>query len=863
MKKKNIPYITGVLLALSCFMTLSTWPHNKRARARNVIMASAEDAVAQVEHDVATHVEVVDLAADTQVTEQRKKEDQKIVDLDNKNEPIAKAREESADEFKAIEPQENPQLKESVDFEDLERENAESQEDLIEFNFENASLEQLISYVADVFDYQFITPDAVDPVAKDEKKIKGNLISFKTQKPLSKPEVWNLFLTFIDMSGFAVVPFNDEPKIFRIVTKDPGAGPITRAPVPTFIGVDPTEIPTAVASSDQVIRYIYFIKNSTTDAFIGGTGNPRILDQIKSPQSTILALKEHNALLIIDKAFNIFNLMKIVKELDKVSLPQAMSVLKLRKADAIEVKNLYESLIKPDEKTPMPNRLLQRKQPTAAYFPENVKIIAEPRTNSLILLGPIDTIKKIEDFIVEHVDVSMEKPFSPLYVYDVKYANAETIARIMNETTKFGETWDEASKTARAVGAVRGGIDQYFKPMRFVAEMATNRIIIKGNYDDYIKAVDIIKQLDEPQPQVAVEILVIQLSLEELKILGTQMRSKEPCGTNGIFGKNITYQTSGSFTGSSNTAQGLQLQTPSSTGTSSPAGATQLLGNLLNLVTTAGAGNTVVSLGDALGAWAVIQALESLTSTQLVANPFLIATNKTKSKVSVTTIERVIDSQILQTGSSTSNTFKDEEAGLNVYVEPQISSDGMITLNIAVESSQFVGAVFNPAFVQKIVRGLQTKTVVADKEVIALGGIIQSTATDNANKVPLLADIPLLGWFFKNKSNDVVRDVLLILVATQLIPAEKDSERIETFNKRRMNQYEEILADTYDNAASRDPINKFFFENNYGGPRELYEEYMLDPRDHPARSGARRRKRFDQKQEATTTAENELRGVAS
>lgn len=691
--------------------------------------------------------------------------------------------------------------------------------DTIEFNFDNASLGQLLNYISEIFNYTFLAPDIFNPLPQNEKAVNGNLITFKTNRPLSKQEAWDLFITFVDMAGFAVVP-QGQPHIFKIMSLDPAK----RAPLPTFIGVSPQSIPSAIANSDQLIRYIYFVENTTVESLVGGPGKPQLLDQLKSPESIVLALKEHNAILMVDKAYNIVNLMQIVKELDKVTMPQAMSVLKLRRADATEVKALYDTLIKNDDKTALgPNRLLQRKQPTSLYFPENTKIIAEPRTNSLILLGPLDAIQKIENFIIEYVDVEMDKPFSPLFVYPVRYADAENIADIMNKVTRLGK-----DKPVGQSGGIRG-VDKFFKLIEFFPEKTTNRLIIKGDYEDYLKAVEIIKQLDEPQPQVAIEILLMTLNVTDLRILGTQLRNRVPCGINGVLGGDIAFQTSGSFTNAGNLAQGIITQplppttTPPTT-TTIP-GISRLLGDLINLVTLTGAGNTIVTLGDSLGVWALLQALQTLNSTQVLANPFILATNKTKAQVAVGITQRVVASQVIQAGSDIANTFKDETANLTVNVVPLINSDGMITLDLNVSLENFIGQ-FDPNFVQKNSRTVSTKTVVADKEVIAIGGLIQASTTDQESKFPILGDIPLIGWLFKNKNKNQTKDDLLILVSTQIIKPEPDNQ-MNDFTRRHVSSYEGALAGLYSPAEQRDPIRRFFFDNKQEDADGLFNDFIF------------------------------------
>src|SRR5438128_6276426 len=132
-----------------------------------------------------------------------------------------------------------------------------------------------------------------------------------------------------------------------------------------------------------------------------------IVSPLRSSSSQgLVELKENKGFIITDKAYNIKTLMTIVKELDKVSIPESMSVLKLRNADAKQVQELYKELL-PKEETG--SRFFTKKQPTSLFFPENTRIIADPRSNTLILLGPTNSIKKIEQFIMKYIDVELDQ----------------------------------------------------------------------------------------------------------------------------------------------------------------------------------------------------------------------------------------------------------------------------------------------------------------------------------------------------------------------------------------------------------------------------------------------------------------------
>lgn len=674
---------------------------------------------------------------------------------------------------------------------------AANDEELIEFYFEDADIQNLLTQVADIYEINFIPDETIDPLGPGGKALKGNKISFKTHKPLTKKSAWNLFLTFLDLAGFALVPEAD-PGFYRVVTAERAQ----KSPVPAYIGVEPESLP----DNDQVVRFVYFIENAEVNTI------KDIVNTLKSPNSRALILQEIKALVITDKAYNIKSLMQIIKELDQVSMPQSMSVLKLQRADVMDVKKLYDTISKPKDGD-QPTRLFgARKASESIYFPENARMIAEPRSNSLILLGPQDAIKKIEDFIIKYVDVELEKPYSPLHTYQLRYASAVTVADIMNNMTQFGEG-TEAGKA----GGVRGG-DKYLKPMSFTAEPATNTIVIKGDYEDYLKALKIIKKLDEPQPQVAVEALILTINFEDNKEVGSQIRNKingtdcQPT-SNGLLGSNVNFQTSGLY------GKGIQ------TNNDGP-GSERLLANLINLVVGAPAGNTVVSLGaDAFGVWGIFNVLQSISNTQVVSNPFLVATNKTQAAVSIGEIRRVVTSTVIA-GENETPAFGDFEAELKLEVTPQINSDGMIILKLNVLLENFISSLSDTEAAAKQTRTVDTRTIVADREVIAIGGLIQNRVAETITKVPILGNIPILGWLFRNKSKDVIKDNLLILISTRIIEPEV-TEIVDEHTQQKLEDYYETVESYHDISDLRDPVSRRFFDDESEDPANVVEDFLF------------------------------------
>src|SRR5579859_6320531 len=86
----------------------------------------------------------------------------------------------------------------------IENPPSEDEPATIELNFENADLKNMLDYMADLFSISFIPDDAINPMLSTGKGVNGNKITFRSEKPMNKKQVWSIFSTFLDMAGLAV-----------------------------------------------------------------------------------------------------------------------------------------------------------------------------------------------------------------------------------------------------------------------------------------------------------------------------------------------------------------------------------------------------------------------------------------------------------------------------------------------------------------------------------------------------------------------------------------------------------------------------------------------------------------------------------
>jgi general secretion pathway protein D len=670
----------------------------------------------------------------------------------------------------------------------------------IEFNFENADLQSIVDYIAELFDVSFLPEDAIKPMLQNTKGVAGNKISFKTERPMTKKDVWALYTTFLDIAGLALSG-TPEAGTYRITASQAA----NRQPLPTYIGVSPDTLP----DNDTPVRYVYFLANATIENI------KPVVDQLRSASSNFTAFLPLRAIILTDKSYNIKALMKIVTELDKASLPEIMSIIKLKHTGAEDIKKLYDELTKGDDQRGMVARIFgAKRQPKSFFFPENTRVLAEPRTNTLILFGTQDTITKIEDF-VKKVDTKLSADVPPIYTYELQFTDAVSMADILNKVTAFG-----IGTVAGQAGGVREG-DKFFKPITFTPEKSGNRLIIKGDYEDYLKVKEVIESLDIMQPEVAIEVLIVNINKQNVRGIGSQIRNPGPVS----IASNVNAQNSG-FNNSGVIIQPSTGTTPGS-----------IMANLIGLASSATQGAALLTLGAPNNIWAIFQALSTRVDTTVVSNPFLVTTNKYKASVSLGETRRIETSTVVA-GNETLPGKDNLDANLNVVITPQINSDGIIMLDINIDINEFTDPV-DPTNGNRSTRHIETKALLANKEVLAIGGIIRSQVTERVSKIPILGDIPLIGWLAKNKNKEVVEQNLLVFISPQIIEP-KLGGGLNSYTQRKAEYSRGTLRSLEDKPLRRDPIHRWFFTDKESPTAEIddflekkeqaqYEDVRLEP----------------------------------
>lgn len=643
----------------------------------------------------------------------------------------------------------------------------------IYLNFENTTLGNFVTYMAELKNLNII-PD---------KGIEEAKISLTIRDPLSIDGAWSVFLTVLETSGFSMIKSGE---VWKVLPKDKK---LTEA-LPSYINVSPDTLP----NSDLEIRYVMFLQNiKVTDV------KDLLISMLSTPNGCI-DHQDANAFIITDKSYNIKAAAKLLLELDQIGLQETVTVIQLKKANAKDVKELLDALIKKPDTNPLARLLGKTAEGATEYFSATTRIIPEERTNSLILLGNNASIDKIIKFITTHIDTELVAAASPLHIYECKHTDAGAMKEILEQVTQAPES--SVGQAAGKYGAIRGGV-KYFKSMSFQVDKDGNRLIVScTDKHDWKMLKKTLKDLDKPQPQVAIETLIVTVNSTDIKQLGGMVRNKK----HGQVGHNVDFQ--------SVPLTGKTTQELSGGAGSDPV---SLLGNLINQLVVA-QGSTLLSFGKAAtgNIWSVFNILKQQTNATVLSQPFITVSNKTAATIKIGEERRVVTE--VAEGSGTKS-FESVPVNTSIDVTPQINLEGLIRLDMTVTIQDFSsddGTIRND-------KTVKTSITVANGQVLVLGGFVKTKVSEDKAKTPILSDIPVLGWFFKNQKRSITKDYIFIFMVPTIIKP-RQTPGTQLYTKMKMHAATESLEQAVQTSPSNDPVHNWFFNPE----KENYSHKVID-----------------------------------
>ncbi len=645
-------------------------------------------------------------------------------------------------------------------------------------NFENVSLNSVVNYLAERKKINLVP----------HKDLEAQKVSLSTRKPLTLNRAWNILLTLLEMNGFSIVQVDNLHRI--VANKDNGVEPL---PYYSSQITPPEDLP----DSDLVVRYMYFFKNIKPEIA------QDILKSMLEGDRSIQPIKDLQAVIIKEKCHNIKAALRVIKELDTGGLRQSIRIVPLKEADAETVQKLFQEILGGGEGGDDRLKFIAADSPAeSAYFSSTTKIIPDSSKNSLILLGTPANIDKICNFIYKYIDVPIGTADSRIHIRELRYAKAEALKPLLESIIKppSGQSSDKSS----IVGQFK-----FFEDVIIAADAAGgdenrgagNRLIISANQGDWVRLNSFIDQLDKPAPQIAFEVMIVDINLSMDKELGAQLQSQGMVGA-GINRVNF------------NNMSGVGKADSVTQETYTPDNPTIPAYKFTDIIAKLGSGSFLTlgasGVGEANKVWAFIRSFFQTNNNHIVSQPYLITNNNQECIITIGSTQRVAGPLVSEKSENPRQQKIEKQANTEVKLTPQINYDGIITLKLDMTINEFVGGTLEGGpNVAK--RTIATKVNMAAGEVLILGGMTKSKQELNTYKTPILGDIPILGNVFRStvkKKNEV--NLYVFIRPSVIKPSFEGAPDEYTQLKLDYAKYQMIKNDNY--SKESDPVHRWFFK---------------------------------------------------
>ena len=274
-----------------------------------------------------------------------------------------------------------------------------------------------------------------------------------------------------------------------------------------------------------------------------------------------------------------------------------------------------------------------------------------------------------------------------------------------------------------------------------VPNIDMNSVIVVCPPEDREVVQKVLEQMDEIPKQVMIETLVVEANLDKTHQLGVEFSGNGGTNFLGVRGASSGTQ---NFGLQSNTAQ--------------PQG----------LRYTLSAGQYSVFL----------QAVQTDHRFNVLSTPRIFTTNNATAQINISQSVPYLASQSITNGTSLSN-YNFINVGIILTVTPRITSNGYVTMDVTQTANDLVGYTTSSLSAPTVnQREAQTTVSVKDGETVVLGGIINDSFTKTVSKVPLLGDLPVVGFLFRSSNKTVSKTELLVFMTPHVVRDPEEARRL-------------------------------------------------------------------------------------
>ncbi|WP_342229600.1 type II secretion system secretin GspD, partial [Yersinia enterocolitica] len=560
------------------------------------------------------------------------------------------------------------------------------------------------------------------------------MINVRSYDVLNEEQYYQFFLSVLDVYGFAVIPMpNGLLKVVKAVTAKTGAIPV-KDELNTGVG---DEVVTRIVPVHNVsVRELAPLLRQLNDN--AGAGN-------------VIHYEQSNVLLLTGRAAVINRLVEIVHRVDEAGSEQS-DIIKLKYASASQMVRLVTALSRND-----------RGGAGSSLTP---KIAADERTNSIVLSGEPRSRQRLITIIRQ---LDHEQPnLGNTRVFYLQHAQAKNLVSVLVGSSKTSTSEPTGGTKSSTELSSDGVLNFNGKDLSIVADEQTNALVITAPLNTMQEFESIIAKLDIRRAQVLVEAIIVEMQDSDALNFGVQWVNKQGGGTQ--------------FTGTGLPASSVVTALGSSSSLSSDAA-------------SALTGFNGIAAGFYSGNWGgLVTALANNAKSNILATPSIVTLANKEAEINVGQEVPVITGSQANTVGGVYSTVERKTVGTKLKVTPQINEGDLVLLDIEHEVSSVVadsggnslGATFNT-------RTIKNSVLVKSGETVVLGGLLNNQTSESVYKVPILGDIPLLGYLFRYNSTSTSKQNLMVFIHPTILfdsggYSAVSSEKYKLFQDEQQNQ---------------------------------------------------------------------------
>ena len=597
-------------------------------------------------------------------------------------------------------------------------------------NMKKADIRTFIEQVSDITGYSFI----VDPRVKGEVTVVSNT-------EMSSDDIFDMFQSVLRIHGYAAVKSGNVVKI-----------------VPTQ-GAKQEDLPLGSGglSNEKMVTRVIPVENTNATELVP------ILRPMVPQYGHLAAVSSANALIISDHANNIARIIEIIRRIDSAE-SEEVEVLQLKYAWVGDVVKTLEQL------TPVETGTAKKSSRSSGNV--RVRVVAEERTNRLILRGEKSARARVKALVVD-LDRPVESTGSTQVIY-LRHAEAEKVAEILSalvsgqSATAASRSTSSSRSTAAKAAATLSTPTATSGDITIQADETLNALIVRAAPADLAEIRNIVDQLDVRRAQVLIEAAFVEVSGSASEALGVQWGYGDPA--NGLAGTSLAASGQLSLTSIAGLLEGSDAAATDSASFS----------GLL-----AGGANQSGDIKMGL----IIQAVETNSNTNLLSTPSIMTLDNEEAEIIVgENVPFITGTSLSSNNDNPFQTIERQDVGLTLRVTPQINDGNVVRLQLVQEVSNVSNeTIAGAADISTQKRSVKSVILANDREIIVTGGLVRDDLEEVVRKVPLLGDIPLLGALFRATEEKITKRNLLLFLQPTIVRDDISANKVsqEKYNQMR------------------------------------------------------------------------------